>query len=154
MIIWKEVRRMGLKKKTINKKNIKKKNVKNNNVKNESGKKELRQWFYFCPEKITVTEIRDALMQSGCAMELWREAGVLEINVGEKMNIDVEEREPSFGEPEDDMFLKEEGIQSVFDITIASDSYEKCEPVFRMLTGALGGMVCADTPDFTPRIMK
>ena len=43
MIIWKEVRRMALKKKNINKKNIKKKNKKNNNVKNESGKKELRQ---------------------------------------------------------------------------------------------------------------
>ena len=112
------------------------------------------QWYYLAAEKITVAEIRDAIADEKYDIEIWKDAGVLTAVVGEKQNLDMEEREPSFGNEADDAFLKEQGAKVLYDITITPGSYAASEKIFRKIVEGCGGMICADTEDFMPRIER
>ena len=54
-----------------------------------AGKTQIGDWLYFCPQEITVREIYNVFPELE-GTEIWEEAGVLEIPMGEKSSFDVE----------------------------------------------------------------
>ena len=48
-----------------------------------AGKTQIGDWLYFCPQEITVREIYNVFPELE-GTEIWEEAGVLEIPMGEK----------------------------------------------------------------------
>lgn len=48
------------------------------------------EWLYFAPETVGVRQIADVL-DGTCELEIWQEAGVLEIMYGGESSMDMEE---------------------------------------------------------------
>lgn len=109
------------------------------------------EWLYFCPQEVTVKNIYEIFNESNHA-ELWEEAGVLEISLGEKGSFDVETAQIH---PKDEVtlqFAKEQGAESVFLVTFSPENYESAEVLMKQMLGKFGGIFCGDTEDFTPQV--
>lgn len=108
-------------------------------------------WLYFCPEEITVRGLYEIFAgQEG--VEIWEEAGVLEIPMDEKSSFDVEWAEIH---PKDEItgqFAKEQNAKTVFLVTFMPEDYEKAEVIMQRILEKLGGVFCGDTEDFMPQI--
>lgn len=116
-----------------------------------AGKTQIGDWLYFCPQEITVREIYNIFSDVTDA-EIWEEAGVLEIPMGEKSSFDVETAQIH---PKDDItlqFAKEQDAKSVFLVTFLPQDYAQAETMMKRITAALGGLFCGDTEDLMPRI--
>ena len=54
-------------------------------------------WYYMCKNDITVDEIHDAISEiadkEGYQLEVWKEAGVVEVEIEEKKSMDIEQCE-------------------------------------------------------------
>ena len=102
--------------------------------------------------EITVAEIKEAIDDSGYVIEIWKDAGVLELTVGEKEHIDIEEIGIDMHDEYSDNFIAENQIKSVFYISIRQEFYVKAEALFKTMAAKLNGFVCGDTDDFSPII--
>jgi len=111
-----------------------------------------KNWYYMSPEEITVSEIKDVLDPTEYDIEIWKEAGVLEIGVGDKASVDVEECEVDLGDDYSNDFLAENKVKSLFYVTIGTEQALRCQEVMKKIVAGRGGMFCADTDDFTPVI--
>lgn len=116
----------------------------------------LCDWLYMSERAVSLEQIYEE-MTTTCKMdvEIWPQAEVLEICVGEKASIDVERA--SIADFEDDFskaFLSERGIAEVYYVNYPADGPEgaKCKAVLEKLCAGLGGMLVGDTDDFTPVI--
>ena len=108
-------------------------------------------WLYFCSEEVTVRTICEIFNDSERA-ELWEEAGVLEISLGEKGSFDIETTEIH---PKDEVtlqFAKEQGAEKVFLVTFPPEEYNEAKVLMKQILEKLGGIFCGDTEDFMPQV--
>lgn len=107
-------------------------------------------WYYMATSDITVEDLKAAIDEDGYDIEIWNEAGVLEVGMEEKASMDFEACELDLRDEYSNQFLKEHGVKVLFFVTLPSVAFEKCEKVMRKIISANGGFFCADTDDFTP----
>ena len=108
-------------------------------------------WLYFCPEEITVRGLYEIFTERE-DVEIWEDAGVLEIPMDEKSSFDVEAAQIH---PKDEItqhFAKECGAKGIFLITFMPEDYEKAEVIMKQILGNFGGLFCGDTEDFMPQV--
>ena len=111
------------------------------------------EWLYFAPQAVGVRQIADAL-EEACEMEIWQEAGVLEIMYSGESSMDMEE---GTIHPKDQVtaaFAEEHGCDRVYLVTFSAEEYEKALPVLRRILQECGGIFCGDTEDFMPLLTE
>lgn len=111
------------------------------------------EWLYMSTEEQHVSDIRQAFApDSSYDIEVWEEAGVLEIGWAEKSSFDMEETEVH---PKDEItaaFVSERGVKTVFLVTFKPEDYEEAKKIMQTICEGCGGFFCGDTEDFTPVI--
>lgn len=108
-------------------------------------------WLYMTPQEIGVWQIYEAFgEQDGYELEIWEDAGVLEIGMADGASVDIETAQIH---PKDEItasFAAEHQAKSVFLVTFKPETYEEAKNVMRRIIGKTGGFFCGDTEDFTP----
>ena len=107
-------------------------------------------WFYMSENEIGVADIKTQLDKIELETEIWEEAGVLEIILGEVGSMDMEAIEDDFEDEYSRAFLEEHQVKGLFYVTIKPEVYDKAKEVMEVICGKLGGFFCGDTDDFTP----
>lgn len=146
--------------KNTNKKSNKKPNKMTNKVtdsakKNVTAKPKLKLpqgWFYMSEQETTAQQIAQCLGEAGYDVEVWIEAGVVEVTLGEKSSMDFESFELPFEEEFSDAFVAEHGLQSAFYVKFQDEVYEQAKKVASTLRAAFGGGLYGDTDDFMPML--
>lgn len=111
------------------------------------------EWLYFAPQTVGVRQIADALEET-CEMEIWQEAGVLEIMYSGESSMDMEE---GTIHPKDQVtaaFAEKHGCDRVYLVTFSAEEYEKALSVMRRILQECGGIFCGDTEDFMPLLTE
>ena len=119
--------------------------------KNKMQNQVVGDWLYFAPQEITVRELYELFAERD-DVEIWEDAGVLEIPMGEKSSFDVEAAEIH---PKDEItlaFAKEQGAKCVFLATFSPENHEAAESIMKQILGKFGGLFCGDTEDFKPQL--
>lgn len=119
--------------------------------KSKSQKQVQGDWLYFCPQEITVRGLYEIFAERD-DVEIWEDAGVLEIPMGEKSSFDVETAQIH---PKDEItqkFADEQGAKCVFLATFMPENYEAAEVIMKQILGKFGGLFCGDTEDFMPQL--
>ena len=107
-------------------------------------------WLYMTPEDVNIRQLKDALEEASYEVEIWEDAGVLEILLKEKSSMDVETASIHPKDTITQQFANAHQVKNVFLVTFQPDDYEDAEHVMKTVTGKLGGFFCGDTEDFTP----
>lgn len=111
------------------------------------------QWLYLSPQEITVQDVRRTLdPDNTLSLEVWTEAGVLEITLPDGKTIDLEAAQPDLPDPYGHDFVKQHHTRSLFYVTVHPASFPLAEPVMKQIADANGGFFCGDTEDFTPSV--
>lgn len=109
------------------------------------------EWLYMCTKELSVQEIKQSFgADCGYSIEVWEEAGVLEIGWAEKSSFDMEAAEIH---PKDDIttaFAKEHDVKNVFLVTFQPEDYEEAKKIMKIICDACGGFFCGDTENFMP----
>lgn len=113
--------------------------------------KKIGDWLYFCPTEITVRELYE-IFAGQENVEIWEEAGVLEIPMDEKSSFDVETAEIHPKDEITQQFADEQSAKSVFLVTFMPEDYEKAELIMKQILDKFGGLFCGDTEDFMPQL--
>ncbi|MBQ7358585.1 MAG: hypothetical protein IJW63_00635 [Lachnospiraceae bacterium] len=141
-----------------NKKNVYHK-VGNSKGKSDSHapKKQYIDMYYMNSREISVKEIYECLLNDKPELkecvEYWEEAGVLEIMVGEDGSIDMEMLELSEDELADE-FLFSNKIICVYSVHTNTELLQELKALFGIVVEKHGGMLCSDTADFQPILVK
>ena len=110
-------------------------------------------YYYMTSSTCTVVDIVTILQEQGITgLEVWPDMGVLEWPTTTERSIDMETLEP-FADPEDAMFIKKHGIQSIFSLHISSLDEDTFLKYFEAVLARFGGAVCCDTATFEPIVM-
>lgn len=136
------------------------------NKKKDSGKKDFKRnvvkkqyvdLYYMNSKDVSAKSIADVLIESNPKyaqqIECWEEAGVIELATLEDGSIDMERLELSQEELEDD-FLVSNRIVCVYSVHTDSRQMQEAKSVFECIVGEFGGLLCSDSPDFQPIIVK
>ena len=86
----------------------------------------------------------------GYELEIWEDAGVLEIGMSDGASVDIETAQIH---PKDELtasFAAEHQVKTVFLVTFKPETYEEAKKVMRRIMDKTGGFFCGDTEDFTP----
>lgn len=130
--------------------------MKNNNKKaslNSQNSDITGDWFFMSPDNINIKEIYDHLKSfTSYSVEIWEDAGVLEIEISDKESIDFESMKPIFKDEAGDSFLKDNNVKSLFMVTFNPEYYDKVVEIFKAILLNSTGFFCADTIDFQPMI--
>lgn len=127
-------------------------------MKKQNNNKEMKNlqvpgdWLYFVSKEIRVRDIYESI-GAIYEMEIWEDAGVLEINMAEGSSLDIEEASIH---PKDELtaaFAKEHGCAYVFLVTFKPEEYEAARSVMETIKEHLGGFFCGDTENFQPVLM-
>lgn len=108
-------------------------------------------WIIMSRCKIGVAELKQIIAEDDI-IEIWNEVGVLEITIGEKSSIDIEEFEV---DPRDEYsleFVTRERIVSLFYVTFRPEEFDKAEKYLKKIAAGIDGFICGDTEDFRPVI--
>jgi len=120
-------------------------------------KKQYIDLYYMLPKTVGAKEIASAICRSepeyAERLECWEEAGVLELLIGEEGSIDMEILELSKEELQDE-FLQSHQIVAVYSVHTDSAQLEEAKKVFAALIAEFGGLLCSDTRDFMPILVK
>lgn len=119
--------------------------------KEKTGKQMVGDWLYFAPQELAVRDLYE-LFADREDVEIWEEAGVLEIPMGEDSSLDIETAQIH---PKDEItlqFAKEQEAKCVFLATFLPEDYENAERIMRQILGKFGGLFCGDTEDFSPQL--
>lgn len=109
-------------------------------------------WLFFTGKEVTVRQIANVL--GDCEMEIWDDAGVLEIPLGDKASMDFEAVSLH---PKDEVtraFAAEHGTEQVFLVTFPPEYYERAEALMKRILSEFPGLFCGDTEDLQPRLEK
>ncbi|MDO4475705.1 MAG: hypothetical protein Q4B59_02865 [Lachnospiraceae bacterium] len=107
-------------------------------------------WYYMAQEVVTLEQLKGCVDEAGYEVEYWEDAGVLEITAGEKCSVDVEAETGGLEDEFSQAYLAEHQVQSVYYVSLPADRFEECRPVLECILEKTGGMLCADSEDFTP----
>lgn len=109
------------------------------------------EWLYMCEKELSMQELKQSFgADSSYDIEVWEEAGVLEIGWGENCSFDMEKTEIH---PKDEItaaYANERGVKSVFLVTFQPDTYEEAKKIMKIICDACGGFFCGDTENFLP----
>ena len=109
------------------------------------------EWFYMNNREITVRNIKEILdSMNDVSIEIWDEAAVIEIQVGEFGTLEMEGTETSLGDPYSNDFLKRNNVASLYYVTIDVDHYVEMKKIMEKIINTVGGFFCADTDNFMP----
>ena len=113
-----------------------------------------KEWLYLNPAEVTPRQIAEVFeKEDRFAAQLWEEAGVVEIELGENAkSIDMEKTGADLGDEDSNQYLMERNIISVYLVTIVPEDERIAYEAMRCVTATLGGYFCGDTEDFTPVI--
>ena len=110
-------------------------------------------WLFMTPQKVSLRQIKEALdVEEKYDIEIWEEAGVLEIGMPDGNSFDMEAAKIH---PKDEItaaFAKERQVKTVCLATFRPESYEEAKHVMKAVITKCGGFFCGDTDDFTPVI--
>lgn len=120
-------------------------------VENKMKNQVVGDWLYFCPEEITIRGLYEIFAEQE-DVEIWEEAGVLEIPLGEKSSFDVETAQIHPKDEITQQFAAEQGAKCVFLATFVPADYEKAEQIMKQILGKFCGLFCGDTEDFMPQL--
>lgn len=110
-----------------------------------------KEWFYMNNKEITVRNIKEILDSiDNISIEIWDEAAVIEIQVGEFGTLEMEGTETSLGDPYSNDFLKRNNVASLYYVTIDADHYVEMKKIMEKIINTVGGFFCADTDNFMP----
>lgn len=109
------------------------------------------EWLYFCPEEVAIRSLYEIFSEQE-GVEIWEEAGVLEIPMGEKSSFDIETAQIHPKDKTTLQFAAEHGAKSVFLVTFMPENYEKAESLMKQILNQFGGLFCGDTEDFMPQL--
>lgn len=105
-------------------------------------------WFYMNQKEISVREIYDILMaEKKLDIEIWEDAGVLEINYSDKKSLDFEMLRPYFKDKEGDEYLKRNDIHALYMVSFDEVDYDVVYPVMKYIVMNCGGYFCEDNMD-------
>lgn len=107
-------------------------------------------WLYMTSEDINIRQLKNTLEEASYEVEIWEDAGVLEILLKEKSSMDVETASIHPKDTITQQFANAHHVKTVFLVTFQPDDYEDAERVMKTVTGKLLGFFCGDTEDFTP----
>lgn len=107
-------------------------------------------WYYMSDQEVSVVDMKAVLEKLDYEMEVWEEAGVMEILLEEKSSMDLEWIEDDFEDEYSRNFLEEHGVKTLFYVTIKPESYELAKAVMEQICEKAGGFFCGDTEEFTP----
>ena len=107
-------------------------------------------WLYMTSEDVNIRQLKNTLEEASYEVEIWEDAGVLEILLKEKSSMDVELASIHPKDTITQQFANAHQVKTVFLVTFQPDDYEDAERVKKTVTGKLGGFFCGDTEDFTP----
>lgn len=110
-------------------------------------------YYYMTSSVVEIASICTVLQGQGIVgLEVWPEMGVLEWPTAPERSIDMEVLEP-FEDKNDAMFLKKNGIQSIFSLRISNLDEDIFLKYFEEVLKKFGGAVCCDTETFEPTVM-
>lgn len=109
----------------------------------------VAEWLYMTDREITVRDIASAFAPQEM-VEIWEDAGVAEVILGEKSSMDMEWMENDLGDEESNRFLEENQVKTLFLVTIPPLEFEAAKVCMEKIIAANGGFFCGDTQDFTP----
>ena len=95
-------------------------------------------WFYMSENEIGVADIKTQLEDIHQETEIWKEAGVLEILLGEAGSMDMEEIEDDFEDEFSRAFLEEHQVKSLFYVTIKPEVFDNLMKDLRVIAEAVG----------------
>lgn len=108
------------------------------------------EWLYLAPEGVNIRQIAERVKTY--EIELWEEAGVLEITLDEGGSMDMEQVKI---QPKDELtntFVAQNGCEEVFLVTFAPEAYDGAKVVMERILSQCGGLFCGDTEDFEPKM--
>lgn len=108
------------------------------------------EWLYFAPAGTTVRKILGALEEAEYELEIWEDAGVLEVGMAEGETVDFEQTQIH---PKDEVtaaFARENQCETVFLVTFVPENYSKAEKIMRRILAENGGIFCGDTAELEP----
>lgn len=111
-----------------------------------------RGWFYMSEKKIDAQQLEQCLKASEYDVELWIDAGVVEVALGEKASMDFETFEVPFEDEFSDAFMEQNGLKSAFYASFPDEVYEQVKGLVEVLRNEFGGGLYGDTDDFTPML--
>lgn len=111
----------------------------------------IGEWIYFCPKEITVRDLYH-IFEEQYDVEIWEDAEMLKILIGEKSSFDVESAEIHPKDTVTKAFVDERGIKTVFLVTFMPKDYEEAEVLMKQVLAKYAGVFCGDTEDFMPQL--
>lgn len=109
-------------------------------------------WFFMAKEEVSASALAKCLTDAEYDVELWIDAAVVEVSLGEKLSMDFEQFDLPFEDEFSDSFMEKEGLKCAYYVTFSDDSYEKVKGLVSVLREQFGGGLYGDTDDFEPRI--
>ena len=111
----------------------------------------MNNWFYMATD-LPIGKLKEALSSLGYSVQFWEEAGVIEVELGEKTSIDIEAVSADLGDEYSNAFVAAHQVNSVYYISFRQEDTEICMAVLKRLPAISGGFICADSEDFQPII--
>jgi hypothetical protein len=111
-----------------------------------------QHWYYMNQEIVTVSDIAIVFDCKKNNIELWPDAGVLELGISEKEYLDIEECDLDMDDEYSNKFLAEHEIKSLFYVSFKAELNDLCMAKLSIILKKLGGILCADSEDFSPVI--
>lgn len=94
-----------------------------------------KEWLYMNPNSITVAEIENALEgMDGIETEIWKEAGVLEVEVPEHHSMDIEEIAVDLKDEYANAYLKEHDIHALLLSQLTQKTMHLCKKSCKKLS--------------------
>lgn len=112
-----------------------------------------KDWLYMCPKEVELKTLKE-MLEEKYSIEYWEEAGVLEVELEaeEASSVDFEAVDMRRADEVTETYMKEQGIQTVFLVSIRPEDYEAAKKVMKQIISAEGGFFCGDTEDFMPLV--
>jgi len=110
-------------------------------------------FLFLAAKEVKVRDLMDTIMTKyEYEIEIWDDAGILEIIVGEKASIDVEEFSIN---PRDELLVevaKKAGAKSAFCFAAPVEVFADTKNILLLLKDTIGGSVVGDTADLKPEL--
>ena len=97
-----------------------------------------------------LTNANDDIITASYEVEIWEDAGVLEVGLSDGATLDIEQTEIPAKDGITTAFAKEHGCECVFLVTIKPEEFDIAKNAMQKIVASLGGLFCGDTEDFTP----
>ncbi|NLG04377.1 MAG: hypothetical protein GX567_11215 [Clostridia bacterium] len=113
----------------------------------------LPNWLFLSRQLITVRELKKYLeSDSNFSIEIWAEAGVLELTVNDDSTIDFEQIEVDLKDDYSNQFLEEHQTRSLFFVHVNQMEEAPCHVIMKQISEHFEGLFCGDTQDFMPMV--